>query len=90
MIDGVCSSLKQATLGIKAGSGFATEELACLLLDVCDDALKCYPTLDLTEFVDDLTLGQAGPSWFNVAYSQAQQTMLSTNWRKAWTWKCLP
>jgi len=22
--------------------------------------------LDLTEFVDDLTLGQAGPSWFNV------------------------
>ena len=35
-------------------------------MDVCDDVLKCYPTLDLTEFVDDLTLGQAGPSWFNV------------------------
>jgi len=43
VIDGVCSSLKQATLGITAGSGFATEELACLLLDVCYDVLKMLP-----------------------------------------------
>jgi hypothetical protein len=35
-------------------------------LDVCDDVLKCFPSLDPTEYVDDLTLGQAGPSWFNV------------------------
>jgi hypothetical protein len=35
-------------------------------LYVCNDALDCYPTLDITEYVDDLTLGQAGPSWFNV------------------------
>jgi len=63
VVDGVCASLKQATLGITAGSGFATEELACLLLDISDDVLKCYPKLDLTEYVDD---GQAGPSLFNV------------------------
>ena len=65
VIDGVCSSLKTATLGITAGSGFATEELACLLIDVCDDVLECVPTLDLTEFVDDLTLGHAGEDWYN-------------------------
>jgi hypothetical protein len=64
VVDGVCSAPKIATQGITAGSGFATEELACLLLDVCDELLAAYPTVDLTEYVDDLTLGHAGPDWF--------------------------
>ena len=64
VVDNVSSSLKVATLGITAGSGFATEELACLLLDVCDDLQANYPTVDLTEYVDDLTLGHSGPGWF--------------------------
>ena len=63
-VDGVCSTTQIASQGITAGSGFATEELACLLLDVCDELLEEYPTLDLTEYVDDLTLGQSGPSWW--------------------------
>ena len=64
VVDGVCSTPQVASQGITAGSGFATEELACLLIDVCDDLLEAYPTLDLTEYVDDLTIGQAGPTWF--------------------------
>ena len=36
-----------------------------MLLDVCDDVKECFPTLDLTEYVDDLTLGHAGKDWFN-------------------------
>ena len=40
------------------------EELACLLLDVCDELLEAYPTLDLSDYVDVLTIGQPGPSWF--------------------------
>jgi len=66
MVDGVCSSLHVATQGITAGSGFATEELACLLMEACDALLENYPSIDLTEYVDDLTLGQAGPGWFVV------------------------
>ena len=55
VVDGVCSSLQVANLGTTAGSKFATEELACLLLYVCDELLEAHPTLDLTEYVDDLT-----------------------------------
>ena len=64
VVDGVCSSPVVAAQVITAGSGSATEELACLLIDVCEELLENYPTLDLTEYVDDLTLGQAGPEWF--------------------------
>ena len=46
-----------ATQGITAVSGFATEELACLLLDVCGDFKDSHLTVDLFEYVDDLTLG---------------------------------
>jgi len=64
VVDGVCSTPQTATQGITAGSGFATDELACLLLDVCDELKEAYPSLDLSEYVDDLTIGQAGPGWW--------------------------
>ena len=53
-----------ASQGITAGSDFATEELACLLLDVCNELGVSYPTVDLTEYVGDVTLGHSGPEWF--------------------------
>ena len=53
-----------ASQGITAGSDFATEELACLLLDVCNELRASYPTVDLSEYVDDVTLGHSGPEWF--------------------------
>ena len=62
VIDGACSRLMQATRGITAGSGFATEELCCLMLDVCDDAVRIYPCVGLALYVDNLTIEIEGTS----------------------------
>ena len=50
------SRLVIATCGITAGSGHATVELRCLLIDVCDDATSLLPGLPLTVYVDDITV----------------------------------
>jgi len=60
-VDGCYSRLITATCGITAGSCFATTELRVLLLDVVDSTYKLYMTIDITLYVDDLTLACAGP-----------------------------
>ena len=60
VIDGSCSRLVVATRGITAGSGFATEELCCLMLDVLDDIRSIAPGAVRTLYVDDATLEAAG------------------------------
>ena len=43
-----------ALTGITAGSGFATTEMRLVMIRVIDRALKLYPTITPTLFVDDL------------------------------------
>ena len=43
--------------GITAGSGFATTEMRLIMIRVIDRALKLYPTITPTLFVDDLAVG---------------------------------
>ena len=56
LINGVCSRSIQASLGRTAGSGFATEELCCLLLDVMDEVVVQVPSASAALYVDDATL----------------------------------
>ncbi len=56
VIDGACSRLVTASRGITAGSGFATEELCCLMLDVVRFVVEPLPCVRPTLYVDDLTL----------------------------------
>ena len=60
VIDGSCSRLVVATRGITAGSGFATEELCCLMLDVLDDIRSIALGAVRILYVDDATLEAAG------------------------------
>jgi len=60
-VDGCFSRLVRATRGITAGSCFATTELRVILLDVVDATYKRYLMIDLTLYVDDLTIAAAGP-----------------------------
>eukprot|EP00973_Karenia_brevis_P088943 12335966-Karenia_brevis.AAC.1 len=64
VVDGCCSRLVRAPCGITAGSGFATEELCCLLLDVCDDTYEVFPYIRVSLYVDDLTLEAEGSARF--------------------------
>ena len=59
-LDGAVSRPIQATRGITAGSGHATDELVCLMLDMCDLLVNQSPHLTLTVYVDDLTLEHFG------------------------------
>ena len=52
-IDGAYLRLVQATCGITAGAGHATDELMCLMLDVCNSIIKynrspCLPSTSTT------------------------------------------
>ena len=60
IIDGACSRAILATQGITAGSGFATEELCCLLLDVMDELKETLPKTALALYVDDGTVEAEG------------------------------
>ena len=60
IVDGCCSELVTATRGITAGSGFATEELCCLMLDVLDDIGLVAPTATVSLYVDDATVEAEG------------------------------
>ncbi len=60
-IDGVYSELLVATRGIVAGSGFATSELRLLMMDVITPVLERWgDAVDLTLYVDDLTVATSG------------------------------
>ena len=54
--DGSYSRLVVATLGITAGSGFATVELRVLLHEVVTSTLKAWPLVTISLYVDDTTL----------------------------------
>ena len=60
VIDGVCSRAILAAQGITAGSGFATIELCCLLLDVMDDLKQQLPKAACSLYVDDGTIDAEG------------------------------
>ena len=49
-----------AAQGLTAGSGFATEELCCLLLDVMDDLEREVKGTSTALYVDDATVGVDG------------------------------
>ena len=49
-----------ATRGLTAGSGFATDELACLMLDVMDELRYGVPEAALALYVDDGTVEVEG------------------------------
>ena len=49
------SDIALATRGIVAGSGTATSEMRLTMIDIVDSALKVYPTIVPTLFVDDLS-----------------------------------
>ena len=55
-IDGTFSRCIIASLGITAGSGFATTELRLLLLDVVESTTRAWPLITITLYVDDATL----------------------------------
>ena len=59
-VGGIFSRSIVATRGITAGSGFATTELRMLLLDVVDAAYGMWPTIQLTLYVDDLSIEAEG------------------------------
>ena len=44
-----------ATRGITAGSGLATSEMRLVMIDIVDQALRAYPSVTPTLFVDDLS-----------------------------------
>lgn len=60
VIDGVCSRTVTAAQGITAGSGFASEELCCLLLYVMDELEEQLPSAVGSLDVDDATLEAEG------------------------------
>ena len=60
VIDGVCSREATAAQGITAGSGFATEELCCLMLDVMDEIQTEQPKTATSLYVDEITIEAEG------------------------------
>ncbi|HUU62073.1 MAG TPA: reverse transcriptase domain-containing protein, partial [Acidimicrobiia bacterium] len=59
-VGNVVSTVVVAARGITAGSGFATTELRIMMIDVVDAALKVYPTVSPTLYVDDLGMESCG------------------------------
>ena len=55
-VDGVYSRLIIAVLGITAGSGSATTELRILMLEVVTSATRAFPIIEISLYVDDLTI----------------------------------
>lgn len=53
-VDDAMSAVIQAIQGIVAGSGSAATEMRLLMTDVIDSALKVFPTVTPTVFVDDV------------------------------------
>ena len=51
----VYSGLVWACRGVTAGSGNATTEMKIMMIDIVDGALKVYPHIEPTLFVDDLS-----------------------------------
>ena len=64
MVDGACSRTVLAAQGLTAGSGFATEELCVLMLDVMDELEIELPTAGLALYVDDGTVEVDGSQKF--------------------------
>ncbi|HUU60977.1 MAG TPA: reverse transcriptase domain-containing protein, partial [Acidimicrobiia bacterium] len=59
-VGNVVSTVVVAARGITAGSGFATTELRIMMIDIVDAALKVYPTVSPTLYVDDLGMESCG------------------------------
>ena len=57
----VVSKVVTAITGITAGSGFATSEMRLVMVRVIDRALKLYPAITPTLFVDDLAAEVSAP-----------------------------
>ena len=55
-IDGAFSRIVIAVCGITAGSGFATSELRLLMIDVVSSVARAWPIVEITLYVDDITL----------------------------------
>ena len=58
--DGFYSRCIIATCGITAGSGHATIELKCLLLDMVQDGYLLFRSITFTYYVDDVTIETSG------------------------------
>ena len=78
VIDGACSRAVTATIGVTAASGHATDQLLCLMLDVCNALVDGSATVTLTLFVDDIVLEHEGGS-DAVADDHAQSIALAVN-----------
>ena len=61
-IGGVVSHSVIALKGIRAGSGFATSEMRLIMLRAVDTAVRLFPRVNPTLFVDDLAADMTGPS----------------------------
>ena len=61
-IGGVVSHSVVALRGITAGSGFATSEMRLIMIRVVDTAVRLFPRVNPTLFVDDLAADMTGPS----------------------------
>jgi len=61
-IGGVVSHSVVALRGITAGSGFATAEMRLIMIRAVDAALKLFPRVNPTLFVDDLAADMTGPT----------------------------
>ena len=64
-IGGVVSHSVRALRGITAGSGFATSEMRLIMMRAVDAAVKQFPRVNPTLFVDDLAADVTGP-WKHV------------------------
>ena len=61
-IGGVVSHSVVALRGITAGSGFATAEMRLIMIRAVDAAIKLFPRVNPTLFVDDLAADMTGPT----------------------------
>ena len=59
-MDSCCSRLIVATVGITAGSCFATTELRLLMLDIIDDTFVIWKSIEFALYVDDATISSYG------------------------------
>ena len=61
-IDGVVSHTVLALRGVTAGSGLATTAMRVIMIRVVDAAVKLFPRVNPSVFVDDLVAEMTGPS----------------------------
>ena len=61
-IGGVVPHSVWAVRGITAGSGFATSEMRLIMMRAVDTAVRLFPRVNPTLFVDDLAADMTGPS----------------------------